>query len=92
MPFIDPQSRAEIEGGRSPRTPGERCYEEYLCMVRRWTKAPRWTTVDDIAQDHLRIADDTNRAIFLAFMVFFAKHVMPYEEKKCAENGDITGE
>jgi hypothetical protein len=53
----------------------------------RWGTNPRWTTVDDIAQ---RLwPNPFERAFALAFFVFFALHVIPYEVRKQWQNGDV---
>ena len=70
--------------------PGDRCFLEYRRMMREWKKNTGWTTADTLAANLL--PDEQARAYFLAFLVFFNLHVMPYERMKQRENGDITGE
>lgn len=70
--------------------PGDRCFLEYRRMMQEWRKNPRWTTIDTLAANIL--PDEQARAHFLAFLVFFLIHGMPYERAKQRENGDITGE
>lgn len=83
MPFVDGEHREEPD----MTIPGDRCYVEYRAIMAKWKENPRWTTVDDIAQ---RIwPDPFKRAFFLAFLVFFELHVMPYEIRKQWQNGDI---
>jgi hypothetical protein len=86
MPFIPPEDRSKEGLSYSP-IPGERCYAQYKDMMDTWRASPRWTTVDAILADY--ITDPIRRAEFLAFLVFFQIHVMPYEERKRKENGDI---
>lgn len=83
MPFVDQQHRAEQDFD----VPGDRCYIEYRKMMTAWGLAPRWGTVDAIAA--YIWPDKWKRATVLAFLVFFVLWVMPYEEKKRKENGDI---
>lgn len=89
MPFIDKQSRFNIATGvRLPETPGELCYMEYVRILKEWRESPRWKTVDRLFREVVP-GGDVDTAQRLAFMVFFVKHVMPYEEQKAKENGDI---
>ena len=91
MPFVDETHRADPD----MQVPGDRCYLFYREIMEEWKRAPRWTTVDTIMTKLLNFLDghDVNQAsrsaALLAFMVFFAREVMPYEEKKCRENGEI---
>lgn len=88
MPFIKQEDRAKNKVQLLYSViPGERCYAMYLDMIETWRANPRWTTVDAILTNF--IPDQQDRAEFLAFMVFFSLHVMPYEEQKRVENGDI---
>jgi len=83
MPFVDLEHRAKPD----PSIPGDRCYEEYAKIMTAWRQAPRWATVDAIAAYIWPRKWD--RALVLAFLVFFSVHVMPYEKLKRKENGDI---
>lgn len=83
MPFI----KAEHRDNPNVNIPGDRCYIEYSNMMKKWRADPRWTTVDDIAC--LLFPGQFARARFLAFLVFFSKTVIPYEDKKEKENGTI---
>lgn len=95
MPFIEQERRDIINrlglSGLVDIRPGDRCYVHYKRMVDAWNKEPRWTTAHALARD--TAADDNghddNTAAFLAFLVFFNTHVMPYELKKREENGGI---
>lgn len=86
MPFIKQEDRNK-EGLSYSQIAGERCYAQYKDMMDTWVRSPRWTTVDAILAD--LIPDATKRAEILAFLVFFSLHVVPYEEMKRKENGDI---
>src|SRR5581483_1143486 len=70
--------------------PGDLCFVQYRKLMREWRKSPRWTTVDTLAAPIY--PDPEHRAYFLAFLVFFAFHAMPYERTKQRENGDVSGE
>lgn len=83
MPFVSKEHRANPDA----TVPGDRCYMKYKQMISAWTASPRWTCVDQILEDF--ISDEDERAFFLAFLVFFSKHVMKYEDQKEAENGPI---
>ena len=83
MPFVDAEHRDKPDF----EVPGDRCYIEYRKMMTAWAASPRWTMVDAIAAQIWK--DRWHRATVLAFLVFFCLHVMPYEEKKRKENGDI---
>jgi hypothetical protein len=83
MPFIKQSERENPD----MESPGSRCFVEYRAIMARWGANPRWTTCDEIAQ---RLwPNPFERAFALAFMVFFALHVMPYEKHKMWQNGDI---
>jgi hypothetical protein len=82
MPFISKEHRAKPD----LTVPGDRCYLEYKKMLGMWRTSSKWTTVDQILEEF--IVDEAERAFFLAFLVFFALHVMPYEIKKREENGE----
>lgn len=83
MPFVDQAHRDAPDMA----IPGDRCYREYKYIMEQWTKSPRWGTVDQLAER--MFPDSYERAYFLAFLVFFYKHVRYYEETKCQLNGDI---
>ena len=95
MPFIEQWRRDKINrlglDSLALITPGDRCYVHYKRMVDAWNKEPRWTTAHVLARDAAMESTDPdeNTASFLAFLVFFNTHVMPYELKKREENGDI---
>jgi hypothetical protein len=86
MPFIKQEDRKKSFLTYS-QIPGERCYAQYKDMMAAWIASPRWATVDAILANY--IPDQLKRAEFLAFLVFFNLHVIPYEEMKRKENGDI---
>ena len=93
MPFITKEDREELKD-RQPVTPGERCYLIYKQLVTTWDRDPRWATVDSLYENivvnqPLSYMPEYKRAAELAWQVFFIRYVMPYEEKKLLENGDV---
>lgn len=83
MPFITKEHRDHPD----LEVPGDLCYLEYKYIMEQWRESPRWTTIDQLAT---RFSPDKHeRAFFLAFLVFFSLHGMPYEYGKRADNGDI---
>lgn len=86
MPFVKQECRAK---GHTACAVGDLCYVEYKKLIDRWNEDPRWTTAHNIAKDHFDLATDEETAHFLAWMVFFCKKVMPYEDLKEKENGTI---
>ena len=91
MPFIKQESRSDPDLAVA----GDRCYLFYKEIMEEWRRQPRWTTADAIMTKLLNFLDRRNvdqsarSAALLAFMVFFAREVMPYEEKKAKENGGV---
>lgn len=83
MPFVDSNHRENPD----MRVPGDRCYMEYKGIMARWDAEPRWTTVDAIAEN--LFPNPIKRAYFLAFLVFFQLHVLPYEKRQQWKNGDV---
>lgn len=83
MPFVNEEHRKHPDID----VPGDRCYMCYRAMMFAWKQEPRWTTVDRIAT--VIWPEPWYRAQILAFLVFFALIVMPYELMKRSENGDI---
>lgn len=86
MPFVTEPHR------KSPdmTIPGDRCFLAYKHMMEEWNKERCWTTADRLMEEVFTKSDpDMFRAAFLAYLVFFIKHVMKYEEEKIQENGDI---
>jgi hypothetical protein len=96
MPFINDSRREEIaryglEGLEEVR-PGDRCYVHYKVLVDVWRADPCWTTAHTLFKGlstDTSLDDDDYAARALAWQVFFHLHVMPYEEQKRKENGDI---
>ena len=84
MPFVDKNHRQYP----NPAVPGDRCYVEYKKLMDMWRDSSRWTTVDEMVEE-LFGWEETERAKFLAFMVFFNLRVMPHELEKREENGDV---
>ena len=83
MPFVEQSHRDKPD----LTIPGDRCYVYYKQMIDQWKANPRWTTIDKMMDNIL--PDDNARAYFLAFLVFFLKEGMRYEEVKEALNGPI---
>lgn len=98
MPFttIDRRSAA-MTGSLDKWEPGDHCFMEYWPLVLQWRLSPRWTTADRLFGQTLLKALGyvvtfefaRLKALLLAWQVFFIKFVMPYEDKKEAENGTI---
>lgn len=96
MPFIKPERRNIIDEhgieGLADIEPGDRCYVHYKRMMDAWRRAPRWGTAHRLMKETLGAIDkdkEESAARFLAWQVFFALHVVPYEIRKEEENGDI---
>jgi len=95
MPFISPESRFLLASGKDPETVGDICYLYYQRFIRRWKETPRWTTAHNIYKEWALertcpgIGEDEIAAGDLAWQVFFALHVLPYEIEKRAENGEV---
>lgn len=93
MPFVTEDHRISPD----VKIPGDLCYIHYRKMADRWKAEPRWTTAHNIYKemrqtlhDETKIYTHDARAAYeLAWQVFFIKYVMPYEDKKEAENGTI---
>jgi len=86
MPFVKQECRAE---GHEACTVGDMCYQDYKRLVDAWNKDPRWTTAHNLTTAWFDLASDADTAHFLAYMVWFMKKVMPYEDLKEKENGTI---
>lgn len=84
MPFVGIEHREKPD----PLVAGDRCYLHYQRMIRAWRQTPRWTTIDTLARG--LFPDDEKRAEFLAFLVLFIFHGVPYEEEKLEENGEVV--
>jgi hypothetical protein len=96
MPFINDSRREEIAryglGGLEEVHPGDRCYVHYHNLVTEWKENPCWTTAHNLFKKKFyenTYDPDDLVAAWLAWQVFFHLHVMPYEEQKRKENGDI---
>lgn len=85
-PFVDAPHRANPD----ITIPGDRCFIKYRNFLKAWRTSPRWTTADMIASSIW--PDPWTRAAVLAFLVFFCLYVMPYEQKKRKENGEVETE
>jgi hypothetical protein len=100
MPFITQDRRVAIdEYGLEALTeiaPGDICYAYYKPMVEQWKAKPRWTTAHHIYKDMVRWTTslqnpntDNAVAYSLAWQVFFAFYVLPYEREAEKRNGTI---
>jgi len=76
--------------------PGDLCYVEYKKMMEKWKENSRWTTAHNIYREVMTTSYgidvhslDGVVAKHLAWQVFFYKHILPYENEKEKENGDI---
>lgn len=96
MPFIIGERREMIKNNLlKDFQPGDYCYVYYKSMVEEWKANPRWTTAHNIYKKMKRYPqfeynEDKRRAHELAWQVFFQLYVMPYEEEKREQNGDIS--
>ena len=88
MPFVPQENRKSMKEGKPPETVGDMCYLEYVPIMEAWHKERRWTTAHNELKRVFDL-DDHTAAKFLAYMVFFCKHVMPYEDEKEKDNGPI---
>ena len=86
MPFTPGEDRRKTDAIGAV-TRGDHCFLHYRTQLRAWRASTRWTTADELAEN--LFPDPNKRAEFLAFLVFFIKHVMPYEHLQCTENGEI---
>jgi hypothetical protein len=103
MPFIKKKRRkiidtqgleglAGLEGGTVE--PGDRCYVFYSDLMKQWKDTPKWRTVHQLYLEHLAnrtsgMNDDDYTAAELAWQVFFALEVVPYEKAARKRNGAI---
>lgn len=93
MPFVDPSHRKNP----NPTVVGDLCYQYYKAMIDTWNMDRRWTTAHNIYMtmrlntNKMNLAQDLNSrtAYELAWQVFFAKKVLPYEDEKEKLNGTI---
>lgn len=105
MPFTTQPNRDKmlhwLKTGELPAeiAPGDWCFVYYRDIMRKWHESRRWTTAHNIRIEVVKQLpilamenEDKATALDLAWQVFFAKHVMTYEDEKEAENGPITGE
>lgn len=103
MPFTDEESRlkfpdtttqeANLVEAHKNGQPGDRCFIFYRPMIRAWRASPCWTTAHELRKkknyDYTYLGNDDRVALDLAWDVFFALHVVPYELKKREENGEV---
>jgi hypothetical protein len=104
MPFIKKEQRELCDKDfRFAEEKGDLCYLIYRDLLNEFKLEPRWKTIHEIYKTRLldtvwlfkyretRFSrEDAITALHLAWQVFFITHVMPYEEKKIEENGDIA--
>lgn len=83
MPFVTHEHRNDPD----LTIPGDRCFLAAEPIWKKWRDNPRWATIDELWKPFF--PDDVKRAQFLALMVHFIFEVIPYEELKKEENGDI---
>jgi len=105
MPFITQERRKIVDKdkfyGLDVIQPGDRCYFFYSQMVKDWKANPHWTTAHEIYKEMVHLiegeketddrkeSDDDDIAYQLAWQVFFAWYVIPYEREKEKLNGTI---
>lgn len=103
MPFTDEESRAKYPDTNSEGENlkfaalhgmvGDRCFIFYRPMIRAWRESPRWTTAHNLKvklnNELTYLGVDDRAAYQLAWEVFFAFHVLPYEACKRWENGEV---
>jgi hypothetical protein len=88
MPFIKPEQRKKVEETGTWEQPGDLCYMKYKPMMEKWREKRSWTAFHNMTKDLFDI-DDEKTAKLLAFLVFFSREVMRYENEKVEENGDV---
>lgn len=86
MPFVKQECRDALH---VPCSVGDLCYREYVKLIAKWNADPRWTTAHNITKEWFDFMDDEGTAHFLAWMVWFNKKVMQYEDQKEKDNGTI---
>lgn len=103
MPFIKQSQRDLCDKDiRFAEEKGDLCYLIYKDLLAEFKANPRWRTIHDIYKTKLIETfwlfkfkgtkfsrEDALTALHLAWQVFFINVVMPYEEQKMEENGDI---
>lgn len=79
MPYIAQADRPEAQA--TPRTAGELNYA-ITCLIRGYLRqhGKRYQQINDIVG-----------ALEGAKLEFYRRVVAPYEDQKCAENGDVYG-
>lgn len=84
MPYIDQEARKHISVGGPARTPGELNYviaRECIRFLRNVEGPKRAISYQNL--------NDVLGALEGAKQEFYRRVVVPYEEKKLAENGDV---
>jgi hypothetical protein len=91
MPFVDNKDGAReklLKGEIFPRAVGDLCFVKAFQMYEEWKKDPRWTTAHNITKKTFDLNDE-DTARLLAWMVWFCREVLKYEDIKAKENGDL---
>lgn len=91
MPFVDDKDGAReklLKKEISLRAIGDLCFIKAKPIYDEWRKDPRWTTAHEITKKTFDLNDEET-ARLLAWQVWLALEVIPYEIKKRIENGDI---
>lgn len=83
MPYIRPERREELASGSKVRTPGELNYAITKCITRYLANQSLY---GDYNYTDL---NDVIGALEAAKLEFYRRVVVPYEEQKIKENGDV---
>lgn len=79
MPYIDQPARERLDNGGNAENPGELTYVIYkACLDYLLNKSYRFSTFAEIGG-----------ALSSADQEFYRRFVVPYEEGKIRENGDV---
>lgn len=104
MPFTKAESRQLCDKDvRLAESKGDLCYLIYKEFIAAWKKERRWTTAHELyktkvvdtlwlykfKQNDRYTQVDAITALHLAWQVFFADEVMPYEQEMKAKNGEV---
>ena len=92
MPYITPEIKSLIDTGRIPQTSGELNYKittlllsylKYQCTSYKFKgKKLQWNYKYQLLNDILGALEG-------AKLEFYRRVAVPYEKKKCKENGDV---
>ena len=79
MPYIKPEERIELDAGRDPSNPGQMNYAISLAMNRYIARyGLSYSTVNELVG-----------VLECAKMELYRRVAAPYEDGKCATNGDV---